>query len=52
MAPFSFSTGAAAVATALTNLVLGIAIGSLTAGITGTEHPPAPGPGTPAHHLY
>jgi hypothetical protein len=54
LAPFSFDAGAAAVATALTNLVLGIAIGSLTAGITGTEQPAGPAPDTGAglRHPY
>lgn len=52
LAPFSFATGAAAVATALTDLILGIAIGSLTAGITGPEHAAAPAPDTGTHLHY
>jgi hypothetical protein len=48
LVPFSLDVGSAAIATALINLVLGIAIGSLTAGVaaSATRTLPAAGPPT------
>lgn len=53
LAPFGIDVGAAALATALVNLALGIAIGSLTVGVAAasTTGPPA-GPGDPPPYPY